>query len=75
MIKERSRTYGRGNDTSGSFWEMTYKEFLETKIELAKESGFVVDPEKVYNPHLHDVGGDFKKYYSVCGDLLLTRLI
>ena len=26
---------------------MTYKEFLETKIELATESGFVVDPEKV----------------------------
>lgn len=26
---------------------MTYREFLETKIELATESGFVVDPEKV----------------------------
>lgn len=43
---------------------MTYKEFLETKIELATESGLVVDPKKVsriYNPHLHDVGGDFYK--------------
>lgn len=54
---------------------MTYKEFLETKIELATESGFVVDPGKVQTPRLHDVGGDFKKYYSVYGDLLLTRLI
>jgi len=26
---------------------MTYKDFLETKIELATESGFVVDPGKV----------------------------
>lgn len=26
---------------------MTYKEFLESKIELATESGFVVDPERV----------------------------
>ena len=57
---------------------MTYKEFLETKIELATDSGFIVDPEKanrVWNTRLHNVGGDFKKYYSVCGDLLLTRLI
>ena len=40
---------------------MTYKEFLETKIELATESGFIVDPEKanrVWNPRLHNVGGD-----------------
>ncbi len=36
---------------------MTYKEFLETKIELATESGFVVDPEKVnkvLKPHQRD---------------------
>ena len=73
-----SRTSGLGNDISGSLKKMTYKEFLETKIELATESGFIVDPEKanrVWNPRLHNVGGDFKKYYSVCGDLLLTRLI
>lgn len=55
--QERSRTSGRGNDISGSFWKMTYKEFLETKIELATESGFVVDPEKVnkvLKPHQRD---------------------
>lgn len=36
---------------------MTYKEFLESKIELATESGFVVDPEKVnkvLKPHQMD---------------------
>ncbi len=36
---------------------MTYKEFLETKIELAAESGFVVDPKKVnkvLKPHQRD---------------------
>lgn len=36
---------------------MTYKEFLESKIELATESGFVVDPEKVnkvLKPHQKD---------------------
>lgn len=36
---------------------MTYKEFLETKIELATESGFVIDPEKVnkvLKPHQRD---------------------
>lgn len=36
---------------------MTYKEFLETKIELATESGFSVDPEKVnkvLKPHQRD---------------------
>lgn len=58
---------------------MTYKEFLETKIELATESGFIVDPDRVnkaLKPHQRDpVGRDFKKYYSVCGDLLLIRLI
>lgn len=60
-ISERSRTSGRGNDISGSFEKMTYKEFLETKIELATERGFIVDPEKVnrvWNPRLHNVGGD-----------------
>ena len=37
---------------------MTYKEFLETKIELATESGFIVDPKKVnkvLKPHQRDV--------------------
>lgn len=36
---------------------MTYKEFLESKIELAKESGFVVEPEhinKALKPHQRD---------------------
>ena len=36
---------------------MTYKEFLETKIELATESGFVVDTKKVnkvLKPHQRD---------------------
>lgn len=36
---------------------MTYKEFLETKIELATESGFIVDPKKVnkvLKPHQRD---------------------
>jgi DNA modification methylase len=36
---------------------MTYKDFLETKIELATESGFVVNPEKVnkvLKPHQRD---------------------
>ena len=36
---------------------MTYKEFLETKIELATESGFIVDSEKVnkaLKPHQRD---------------------
>lgn len=37
--------------------KMTYKEFLETKIELATESGFVVDTKKVnkvLKPHQRD---------------------
>ena len=36
---------------------MTYKEFLETKIELATDSGFIVDPKKVnkvLKPHQRD---------------------
>lgn len=36
---------------------MTYREFLETKIELATESGFIVDPGKVnkaLKPHQRD---------------------
>lgn len=36
---------------------MTYKEFLETKIELATDSGFVIEPEKVnkaLKPHQRD---------------------
>lgn len=36
---------------------MTYKEFLETKIELATESGFIVDPDRVnkaLKPHQRD---------------------
>lgn len=36
---------------------MTYKDFLETKIELATESGFIVDPKKVnkvLKPHQRD---------------------
>ena len=36
---------------------MTYKEFLESKIELAQDSGFIVDPAKVSNalkPHQRD---------------------
>ena len=36
---------------------MTYREFLETKIELATDSGFVVEPEKVnkvLKPHQRD---------------------
>lgn len=39
------------------FGKITYKEFLETKIELATESGFSVDPEKVnkvLKPHQRD---------------------
>lgn len=39
------------------FVKMNYKEFLETKIELATESGFVVKPEKVnkvLKPHQRD---------------------
>ena len=54
---ERSRTSGRGNDISGSFWKMTYKEFLESKIELATDSGFVVEPERInkaLKPHQKD---------------------
>ena len=36
---------------------MTYKEFLETKIELATDSGFIVNPEKInkaLKPHQRD---------------------
>lgn len=36
---------------------MTYKEFLESKIELATDSGFVIEPEKVnkiLKPHQRD---------------------
>lgn len=54
---ERSRTSGRGNDISGSFYEMNYKEFLESKIELATESGFDIDPELInpaLKPHQRD---------------------
>ena len=36
---------------------MTYKEFLESKIELATDSGFVVEPERInkaLKPHQKD---------------------
>ena len=36
---------------------MTYQEFLESKIELATDSGFVIEPEKVnkiLKPHQRD---------------------
>lgn len=36
---------------------MTYREFLESKIELAQDSGFVVDPAKInkaLKPHQRD---------------------
>lgn len=55
--KERSRASGRGNDISGSFWKMTYKEFLQSKVELATDSGFAVDPEHInraLKPHQRD---------------------
>lgn len=32
---------------TGSLREMTYQEFLQTKIEIATDSGFEVDPEKL----------------------------
>ena len=56
-IEERSRDSGQSEAYAVSFYEMTYKEFLETKIELATESGFIVDPEKVnkaLKPHQCD---------------------
>lgn len=37
--------------------KMTYREFLESKIELAQDSGFVVDPAKInkaLKPHQRD---------------------
>ena len=37
--------------------KMTYKEFLESKIELATDSGFVVEPERInkaLKPHQRD---------------------
>ena len=49
--RERSRTSGRGNDISGSFDEMDYIEFLKSKIEIAKDSGFEVGREEI-NPAL-----------------------
>lgn len=55
--KERSRASGRGNDISGSFWKMTYKEFLQSKVELATDSGFAVDPKHInraLKPHQKD---------------------
>ena len=36
---------------------MTYREFLQTKVELAKESGFEVNPEEInpaLKPHQRD---------------------
>ena len=39
---------------------MTYKEFLETKIELATDSGFTVDKDKInkaLKPHQRDAVG------------------
>ena len=36
---------------------MTYDEFLETKIEIAKDTGFEVDPDEVnraLSPHQRD---------------------
>ncbi len=56
-ITERSRDFGQSEAYAVSFYEMTYKEFLETKIELATESGFIVDPKdvnKALKPHQRD---------------------
>ena len=67
-MKERSRDSGQSEAYAVSFYEMTYKEFLETKIELATESGFIVDPEKVnkaLKPHQRDaVMWAFKRWQT-----------
>lgn len=55
--RERSRTSGRGDDISGSFDEMDYIEFLKSKIEIAKDSGFEVGREEINHalkPHQKD---------------------
>lgn len=48
---ERSRNSGQSKDASVPFRIMTYLEFLKTKIDLAAESGFALDPEQI-NPAL-----------------------
>ena len=57
MRKEHG-TSGRGNAIAGSFRsKMNYREFLESKIELATESGFEIAPEKInpaLKPHQRD---------------------
>ena len=50
--KKRKETESpAGKDASDSFLKMNYREFLETKIELATERGFVIDPVEL-NPAL-----------------------
>ena len=54
-MQERSRTSAHKGYPVPE--KVTYREFLESKIELAQDSGFVVDPEKVnkvLKPHQRD---------------------
>lgn len=54
---ERSRNPGRSEDASVPFKKMDYLEFLKTKIEIAPESGFEIEPGKINKallPHQRD---------------------
>lgn len=55
--KERSRNSGQSNDASVPFEKMDYLQFLKTKIEIAKDSGFEIDKSKInqaLKPHQRD---------------------
>lgn len=44
----------------GSFSHMTYKDFLTSKIEIAKDSGFEISDSEInpaLKPHQRDAGG------------------
>lgn len=47
----------RNNTEIGRRMTMTYKEFLQTKVEIAKDSGFEISPDEVnavLKPHQRD---------------------
>ena len=60
-MTERSRTSGRGNAIAGSFWKMTYKEFLENKRFVLESSGFDIDKSEL-NPMLYDFQKDIVRW-------------
>ena len=60
-MTERSAEPIRINGAPGSFWKMTYKEFLENKRFVLESSGFDIDKSEL-NPMLYDFQKDIVRW-------------